>query len=191
MKKRIWIPIVILVLLAAFELTMEQRYSIDSIDSVEPTDTTDEEILAEMPEIAISEEDHALEAYVLALPQVQEMLARTSVQDGNSALKSETLPLTDAAPLLSDWTQSGWSLSELATICSMVYVTFTEDNGQTRCIYTFSPDGKTPMNKTVGVSPDGHSWHTTFLYENRGGELTKYASRHQWFAWLQYVAGRE
>lgn len=37
MKKRIWIPIVILVLLAAFELTMEQRYS---IDSVEPTDTT-------------------------------------------------------------------------------------------------------------------------------------------------------
>ena len=188
MKKRIWIPIVILVLLVAFELNMERRYSISTLETA---DVADEEILAEMPEIAVSEEDHALEAYVLALPQVQEMLVRTSEADGDSALKSEPLPLTDAAPLLADWTQPGWSLSELATIGSMVYATFTEDNGQSRCIYTFSPDGKTPMNKTIGVSPDGDSWHTTALYENRGGELTKYVSRHQWFAWIQYVAGRE
>ena len=188
MKKRIWIHIVVLVLLVAFELTMEQRYS---INSVEPAETTDEEILAEMPTIAISEEDHALEAYVLALPQVQEMVARTSVQDGDSTPKSETLPLTDAAPLLADWTESGWSLSELATIGSIVYVTFVEDHGQSRWIYSFCPDGKTPMTKTIGISPDGDPWNTTAVFENRGGELTKYISRHQWFAWIEYVAGRK
>lgn len=183
MKKRIWIPILIFLLLAAFELVMEHRYS---TTVVVPDNVADEEILAEMPEIAVLEEDHALEAYVLALPQVQEMLVRT----GDDAADVETIAQADLVPMLSGWTQADWSASELCVTMGKVYVTFREDSGESQCLYTFFPNGESPMTKTIGLSPDGDTRNCTVLYENRGGELAKYVARHQWFSWIKFVTGR-
>ena len=186
MKKRIWIPIlVILLLLAAFELTMEQRYSIETIV---PADVSDEEILSEMPEISITEEDRALEAYVLALPQVQEMLVRA---DGDST-KREAMGQAEIQPILADWTQPGWSASELLVWNGVVYVAFQEDNGETMYIYTFYPNSEMPMAKTIGLyQADGDQRDCKVLYSNHDGQLTKEVSKHQWFAWIGHLTGQD
>lgn len=188
MKKRIWIPIAIVVLLlVAFELTMEHRYSVDAIV---PVDMTDEEILAEMPDIAITEEDHALEAYVLALPQVQEMLVRA----GGDSEEAETMTQAEVQPVLAGWTQSGWSATELCAFQGVVYVSFREDSGETMCIYTFFPDQTSPMHKTIGVYAGGDAAsesNFSAAYENRGGTLSKLVPKHQWFAWIGYLTGQK
>ena len=188
MKKKVILGIVAAVLLlAALELTMEHRFSTKVLV---PSDMTDEEILAELPEIAISEDDYALEAYVLALPQVQEMLVRT----GGDAGKTETLTQSEVQPILAGWTQSGWSATELCAFQGVVYVSFREDSGDTLCIYTFFPDQTSPMCKTIGIYEDGthgSDGNCSAIYENRGGSLSKQVAKHQWFSWLKDLAGWE
>lgn len=186
MKKRIWIPIVILVLLVAFELNMERRYSISTLETA---DVADEEILAEMPEIAISETDGALSAHVLSSPQVQDLLARA----GNSrSSEIETLPAADTEALLQDWTTPECNGVELCVIPPHVYVSFYRNSPDSACTYTLFPNQESHIIKTIHVyEGTGNSRNCAKVYENRGGELTKYVSRHQWFAWIQYVAGRE
>lgn len=191
MKKKVILGIVavVILLLAAFELTMEHRFSAGMFV---PANMTESEILSEKPEIAISEEDHALEAYVLALPQVQEMLGRTADSASSTQPKTESLPAMDAATLLQDWAKPGWHVLELCTIGSTVYVSFREDNGESICIYTFFPDKSSPMDKTIGMDLDANDdWDCTTIYENHNGKLTKYVDKHQWFSWIRYFTQAE
>ena len=183
MKKRIWIPVLLVLLLAAGELILEHRFSENVLA---PTEQIAEEILAERPDIAISETDLALEAYVLALPQVQEMLVRA----GSASGRSETLDPADAAPLLADWTEPGWSCTECSVTNGSVFVNFQENSGETAYRYSFFPGGDTSMHKTIVLYEDGGRTCTA-VYENRGGELKKYVPRHLWFSWIESLTGAE
>ena len=81
MKKKVLISGAILLLLAAlFCLYMESRYvNIGSVD----INMTAEEMVAERPDIAVSEKDLALEAYVLSLPEVQALVEQTKTENSD------------------------------------------------------------------------------------------------------------
>lgn len=181
MKKRIWIPIVIIVLLAAFELNMEQRYSLSAVVT---SDATAEEILSEMPEIAISETDRALRAHVLSSPQVQDLLARA---ENSSFSEIEVLPAADTAALLQDWTTPECYDAELSVMPPLVYVTFYRDNPDSACTYTLFPDRESHITKTIGVyEGTGNSRNCVAVYENDDGQLSKIVSKHLWFSWIEF-----
>ena len=73
MKKQTWIEILVIAALAAGWFYMEKT---ESLTIFVKEEMTKEEILAEMPEIAITEQDEKLEDYVMGLPEVQELLAQ-------------------------------------------------------------------------------------------------------------------
>ena len=181
MKKRIWIPIVIIVLLAAFELNMERRFSLNSL---EPTAASTEEILAEMPEIAISETDRALSAHVLSSAQVQDLLARA----GNSrSSEIETLPAADTEALLQDWTTPECNSTELYVIPPHVYVTFYRNSPDSACTYTLFPNQESHIIKTIHVyEGTGKNRSCTAVYENQDGQLSKSVKKHLWFSWIEF-----
>ena len=90
MKKQTWIEIIVIVALAAGWFYMEKT---ESLTVFVKEDMTKEEILAEMPEIAVTEQDEKLEDYVMGLPEVQELLSQP---DGGS------IPNEKKEALLSD-----------------------------------------------------------------------------------------
>ena len=73
MKKQTWIEILVIAALAAGWFYMEKT---ESLTIFVKEDMTKEEILAEMPEIAVTEQDEKLEDYVMGLPEVQELLSQ-------------------------------------------------------------------------------------------------------------------
>ena len=73
MKKITWIEIVVVLALVAGWFYMEKT---ESLTIFVKEDMTKEEILAEMPEIAVTEQDEKLEHYVMGLPEVQELLSQ-------------------------------------------------------------------------------------------------------------------
>ena len=90
-KKIIKFLCVLLVFGCAYCLYMESHYS---MTHVVKADLTEAEILAKMPDIAISEKDYALEEYVLSLPEVQEALEKAKESEYGADIPEEELDLT-------------------------------------------------------------------------------------------------
>ena len=110
MKKQTWIEILVIAALAAGWFYMEKT---ESLTVFVKEDMTKEEILAEMPEIAVTEQDEALEDYVMGLPEVQELLAQP---DGGS------IPNEKEAALLSDFLVEGDLLAGFNVVDHEVYL---------------------------------------------------------------------
>lgn len=185
MKKKVLISGAIPLLLAAlFCLYMESRYvNIGSVD----INMTAEEMVAERPDIAVSEKDLALEAYVLSLPEVQALVEQTKTENSDD-LKIAEVPLEEAALLLRNFTAEGWSVGELSVSQgSIIYVGFLHENGTERLIYTFFTDPNDTMRKTIGVyqvNADGEKNIQT-IYTLDGENSQKMVFRRQWFSWLK------
>lgn len=169
--------------LAGYILYMETHFA--TFTAVD-TGLSEEKILREMPEIAIREQDLALETYILSLSQVQERLARTGT-DGFGEVKTEPVPLKEAKALLSDWTDEGWQATEIAVSQgTFVYVSFSKEDGTANVHYAFFADGSYPPQKSIGVYGrtlfQDHACKA--IYENINGEITKMKHKQVWFAWL-------
>ena len=176
-KKIIKILCVILILGGIFCLHMESRYS---MDHVVKADLTEAEILAKMPDIAISEKDYALEEYVLSLPEVQEALEKAKESEYGADIPEEKMKV-----LLSDWLPDGWDVFALSAIDHWVYLSFLKED-EKMISYAFCADGTYPMQKTIGTYRK--KWNggkeSTGVYQNLNGEITTYEEKHQWFYWL-------
>ena len=180
-KKSIKILCALLILGGIFCLYMESRYS---MHHVVKADMAEAEILVQMPDIAISEKDHALEEYVLSLPEVQAALG-----DAKESEYGTDIPAEEMAVLLSDWIPEGWNVVPASVIENWVYLSFEKekDDGMERTLsYAFCVDATYPMQKTIGTYQK--NWKgsivCTGVYQNLNGEITKYMEKRQWFYWL-------
>lgn len=136
-----------------------------------------ESILAEMPEIALSDADFVLGKRLLADRRVQEALAK----EENVSLDKETVsqllkeyPTEEATQISVDITQN------------VVYVFL--GMGETKSIYlSFSVNEEYGSIKTIGLylrKLDG-TVSNTAVYENNNGSLKKYVPQRRWFAYFR------
>ena len=176
-KKIIKILCALLILGGIFCLYMESRYS---MTHVVKADLTEAEILARMPDIAISEKDYALEEYVLSLSEVQEALEKAKESEYGADIPEEEMKV-----LLSDWIPDGWDVFALSAIDHWVYLSFLKED-EKMISYAFCADDTYPMQKTIGTYRK--KWNggkeSTGVYQNLNGEITTYEEKHQWFYWL-------
>ena len=138
-------------------------------------DMTKEEILAEMPEIAVTEQDEKLEDYVMGLPEVQELLAQP---DGGS------IPNEKEETLLSDFLAEGDLLTGFGVVDHDVYLDIKQGE-EKQLSYTFDGAGTQPMRKIIWVYEqrwDG--WQNTAAYEAWGDSYVKRTGKHAWFSWV-------
>ena len=136
---------------------------------------TKEEILAEMPEIAVTEQDEKLEDYVMGLPEVQELLAQP---DGGS------IPNEKEETLLSDFLAEGDLLTGFGVVDHDVYLDIKQGE-EKQLSYTFDGAGIQPMRKIIWVYEqrwDG--WQNTAAYEAWGDSYVKRTGKHAWFSWV-------
>ena len=97
MKKKIILSVLIIaLLLTGFCLYMDTHYVVTVLEDVE---MTEDEILKEMPEIAMTEADLALKEYVMALPEVKTILAQGE-SAGSEDFEGYAFPMEEAAALL-------------------------------------------------------------------------------------------
>lgn len=172
MKKITWIEIIVVLVLAAGWFYMEKT---ESLTVFVKEDMTKEEILAEMPEIAVTEQDEKLEAYVLALPEVQELLGQP--EGGN-------IPYGKEEALLSDFLAEGDWVIGFSVLENMVELTI-EQGEEKRISYTFDSTGTQPMRKIIWIFEqrwDG--WRNTAAYEAWGDTYVKRTGKHAWFSWV-------
>lgn len=148
---------------------------------------TDAQILEEMPDIAVSERDEALQQAILAIPGIQDGLRETAGQAFTPVHVRSLAPknyldqfdkyLPEDWTKIRDLTVSHWNNITLEILCSE----------QKAIIYQFFADGRYPTHKTIGVyrSPLSDTRpELTAIYETSGGVLTKAVDKHLWFAWL-------
>lgn len=172
MKKQIWIEILVIAALAAGWFYMEKT---ESLTVFVKEDMTKEEILAEMPEIAVTEQDEKLEDYVMGLPEVQELLSQP---DGGS------IPNEKEEALLSDFLAEGDLLTGFNVVDHEVYLDIKQGE-EKRISYTFDGAGTQPMQKIIWVYEqrwDG--WRNTAAYEVWGDSYVKRTGKHAWFSWV-------
>ena len=172
MKKQTWIEILVIAALAAGWFYMEKT---ESLTIFVKEDMTKEEILAEMPEIAVTEQDEKLEDYVMGLPEVQELLSQP---DGGS------IPNEKEEALLSDFLVEGDLLTGFNVVDHEVYLDIKQGE-EKRISYTFDGDGTQPMRKIIWVYEqrwDG--WRNTAAYEAWGDSYVKRTGKHAWFSWV-------
>ncbi|MBQ6948443.1 MAG: hypothetical protein IJN41_02040 [Firmicutes bacterium] len=120
MKKKLLIVFCIVILvIAGFCLYMETHFSMSTVVDV---GLSEEKILREMPEIAITENDLAMAEELFAAPEVQEAFA--DLEESGELGR----PVSNADFLLADWTPEGFALMELAVSDPQsLYVSFLKE----------------------------------------------------------------
>jgi len=168
---------VVLLIAAGCCLYMETHFTMSTM--VE-TGLSEEKILREMPDIAITEQD---------LTMVEELFAAQEVQEAFAALEQSGelgRPVSNAEFLLADWIPQGYEILELAVSDhKSLYVSFVKEDEQS-IYYTFFADGSYPPQKSIGIYGKTlfHENDCKAIYQNLNGEITKLKYRHIWFAWL-------
>ena len=138
MKKITWIEIVVVLALVAGWFYMEKT---ESLTIFVKEDMTKEEILAEMPEIAVTEQDEKLEDYVMGLPEVQELLS----QPAGGSIRNEK-----EEALLSDFLAEGDLLTGFGVVDHDVYLDIKQGEKK-QLSYTFDGAGTQPMLNLSGI----------------------------------------
>ena len=132
-------------------------------------------VLAEMPEIAVTEQDEKLEDYVMGLPEVQEFLLQP---DGGS------IPYEKEEDILSGFLAEGDLLTGFGVVDHDVYLDIKQGE-EKQLSYTFDGAGTQPMRKIIWVYEqrwDG--WQNTAAYEAWGDSYVKRTGKHAWFSWV-------
>ena len=170
----------ILLVLLVFCLVMEVRFHGTIITDAK---MTEDEILKEMPSIAVSETDLEMEKYVLSLPEVQALLDEVRANQTDEIPAAE---LTEAETeiLLEEYMPEGYDKAVLSVIQESIYLQMLRGDKET-IIYVFFTNGDT-MQKTIALYRNGLSGHTcTACYSNDTMGVRKLIPKHQWFGWLK------
>lgn len=174
MKKKFILPILLVVLLViAF---CYYKYSHNATWQLVEIEMTDDEILKEMPDIALTEADHALENFVVALPEVQEAVKKSSNSESIEVISSKEL-----ASLLQEWISPDRTVTELTVSGNAIFLGFNEGEYK-KVYYTFSADGSYQMRKTIGIyEKSDDEIKCKALYETDSEKYKKYVNKRKWF----------
>lgn len=142
-----------------------------------------EQALAECPELALSEEEYAAGAQLLALPAVQAAL-------GQDAVTLDTADAAGFAPCVPENAQ----ITGFSVLDRILYLTYTQDEGKKETVLTFSdPEGALYATKTVAYYSGAYEEafdryeHADTIYENLDGKsFMKLEEKRVWFAWLPW-----
>ncbi len=182
MKKTITAASIVLILvLLVFCLIMEIRYQGTALAV---SDLSEEEVLKEMPDIAISHKDLEMEQYILNLPEVQAKLDEVRYnQTDELAFISFTPAETEI--LLKNYIPEGYEVTELAVFRNAIYFTFIKGEKES-VVYAVSPDGESALQKTIGIYKGSSTRRTcTACYTNDLLGIRKMVPKHIWFGWLK------
>lgn len=172
MKKKLLIALCAVLVLVLGMAYLELRYPVTIRRHVE---MTAEEILAEMPEVAVSENDMALRDALYADPAVYEAFADLTDpgscvnMDANRVRKLQETYYPQAEDMQIVICEGEWVY--VAYYCGEQFITMG-----------FTADGV--MNKTVCVD-DGKDDFIRYGYD-ADGNLTKEVPKHVWFAYIKY-----
>ena len=179
--------VVLLVCVIGVWLFMEAQFSGELIYAAS---TDGEKILKEMPALALTDEELALAASILEIPEVRDFLS--------SGEESITLASETFAPYLDAILSEDARVFEVFILGSHIYISII-DGKQYTCL-TYSDIDRTghidQISKTIAISPldeigeDGNLGDVEVVYElvhAVGTSLTqcqKLKSRHMWFSFL-------
>ena len=178
-KKAVYLLLILVLAICGWILYMETHYA-DS--TLTPVQMTEEEILAELPELAITDADEALQQAVLAMPQVQQVLEKT--KPGTGISRSLEISHSAAQKALNDFLPSDYSeIFELSVMDgTTIYLSVLHGPTQ-RTIWQFY-DGT--ISKTIGIYRV-HGANTPDLktiYSNDHNGIQKEVFKPLWFSWL-------
>ena len=172
-----YIIFAVIILLIGGCVYMESKFSMTQWIK---KDLSQEQILKECPEIAITENDHILAKEILGLQEVQMMIEQSRENNKMIYISDE-----EAEALLTDLIEDGWTMLELACMDNRVSLSWIKD-GDKNVYYTFFADGQYSTQKTIGLYErhfNGTSSVET-IYGNFNGVIEKNISERQWFYWL-------
>lgn len=176
MKRKIkYVALAVILLLGGLCFYMEMNFPDDKIVEA---DMTKEELLREMPEIAISKEELEMGNAVLALSEVQELVKQAG-GEGISISQEET------KRVLSQCIDESRLTGRLVIYEGDIFFGFdgTDGNGYA---YRFSVDGSEPMKKTIIVKEEKNGRVVAKAgYFNENEEISKLTVERDWFAWLR------
>lgn len=167
----------IVLVLVGFCVYMESKHSTFRMVKSE---MTQEKVVEEYPEIAITQDDLELENYVLELPEVQTMVKQSKESGSYISLSNEK-----ALELLAGWIDDRWTMIYLGCEDNTVYL-FCVKAEDKLLTYNFSVDGSYPIQKTIGIYQKqlNETASVDTLYENVNGIIEKHVFKRQWFYWV-------
>lgn len=181
-KKKLWLLLLAAVLIigiVSWIAYMEIHHGGSALVRVR---MTEDEILEEMPELAITEQDEALQQAVLAMPQVQNALAAANQAGADAHALEISLPEAQAA--LDTFLPGGHT--KIVELCVMnsssIYLTVLHSPEQ-RTSWHFD-DGT--IHKTIAVYHvhEGEPSDLKASYSNDHDGIHKDVLNHLWFSWL-------
>ena len=172
--KRNAVPLLLVLALAigGWFAYMENRHA--SFTLV-PAQLTAEEILEELPELAITEADEALQQAVLAMPEMQRGLERTSIQE--LSLSAARAALDEFLP--ADYTQ----IFELSVTRGTTVYLSVRHGPTKRTSWSFF-DGTISKNIGLYGAAGEPAPEVKAIYSNDLNGIQKLTSKRLWFSWL-------
>lgn len=170
MKQKLLIPAAIL---AALAVCMVGYYELHfQTTEWRAARISGERILAEMPDLELTERDLNLGEVVLSDPEVAEAMENEDWLD---------LPETSARRLFAEALPENAEVENISVFQNAVYCGYREGENK-RVVMTFFRDHAYGPYKTIALYR-GDSCKT--LYENQAGELQKLEPHHRWFAYFR------
>lgn len=179
MKKKLFC--VLLVLIAAAVACLFYLEFHFGTTTFAPLDTPPEQILKEMPDVAVTPDETSM---TKALSQTQEVtdafLRAENVESGVCEFST-----SEAQILLQAYIPRDWNFLELTVFPRSVYLEFSKGEEQS-VYYVFDPTGEI-HEKTIGVYGKNLFGNRTVkaIYCNQNGQITKLKEKRLWFEWLK------
>lgn len=181
MRKKLFRTLFVVVILATSAIAFQEfRYSAVTLA---PIAASNQQILREMPDIALTEENMKMVQELLAAQPIQAALSAASAQEKGTY----DFPRQDAEKLLKAYTPEGFSVLELTVLNGLVCVGFQKD-GARRIQYVFDANAQ-HLEKYIalyGTTLEGTP-KLKAIYQNTNGTLTKQKEKHLWFQRLKHA----
>lgn len=177
-KKLLYVFFLLFAAAVCWLVSMEFHFGTTTIV---PLDISSEQILKEMPDIAVTPEEMSM---AKALSQTREM-ADAFLRAENSENSVYEFPTENARNLLQAYIPQGWNALELTTFPKSVYLGLSKGEEQS-VYYAFDPAGEI-HEKTIGVYGKDLFGNRSVkvIYCNQNGQITKSKENRLWFYWLK------
>lgn len=180
MKKKLLIAVCVLFLAATGVLAyFETHFGVYESKEIS---ISDEDILKEMPDLALTDADMALKEMLFSAPEVIEAL-----ESGETMSPGETISLPDylAEQLAEGYLPENAEMFSFGVIFkNVVYVDYYE-TPEKRVILEFFQDDAYGPRKIIALYGDSDDRPLQFRYINDRGELSKMKESRRWFAYFR------
>ena len=180
MKKKLFIAVCALFLAVIGGLVyVETHFGVYESKEIS---VSDEDILKEMPDLALTDADMALKERLLSAPEVIEAL-----ESGETMSPGETISLPDylAEQLAEGYLPENAEMFSFGVIFkNVVYVDYYE-TPEKRVILEFFQDDAYGPRKTIALYKDRGDRPLQFLYINDQGGFSKLKETRRWFAYFR------